>query len=218
MTQVHITVKELIPIVIAAMLWGHKWAGKTVKALCDNMAIVHVLHSRQSKDHEIMHLLRCLSLVECHFDFILVSKHLPGKLNILADALFLDKLPLFHSNYPQAHPNPTPIPPILPQLLVGQMSDWTCTNWANLFRAIYYLQGLAKSTQKTYTSANHVFSHSVPKTSTTHRQCNKTLTTQLQKCTDQKTLIAQTTFCFLTQPIDSIKPLKPLKPLKPVVD
>ena len=49
MTPVHITVKELIPIVIAAMLWGHKWAGKTVRALCDNMAIVHVLHSRQSK-------------------------------------------------------------------------------------------------------------------------------------------------------------------------
>ena len=56
---------SLIPIIIAAMLWGNKWVGKTVRALCDNMAIVHVLHSRQSKDLEIMHLLRCLSLVEC---------------------------------------------------------------------------------------------------------------------------------------------------------
>ena len=44
MSAVHITLKELIPIVIAAMLWGNKWAGETVRALCDNMAIVHVLH------------------------------------------------------------------------------------------------------------------------------------------------------------------------------
>ena len=94
MTTVHITIKELIPIAIAAMLWGNKWARKTVRAFCDNMAIVHVLHSRQSKDQDIMHLLQCLSLVECCFDFILVSKHLPGKLNILADALSRDKLSL----------------------------------------------------------------------------------------------------------------------------
>ena len=97
--------------------------------------VVHILRSRQSKDPELMQLLRCLSLVECFFNFTLVSKHRPGKLNLLADALSRDKLPLFRTHYPQALPTPTPIPPALLQLLVEQKPDWTCTNWANLFRA-----------------------------------------------------------------------------------
>lgn len=134
----HIAIKELLPIVTAAMLWGYKWKGKMVRALCDNMAIVHVLHSRQSKDSELMHLLQCLSLVECYFDFILVSKHLSGKQNLLADALSCDKLPLFHAHYPQAHPNPTQIPSTFLQLLVEQKPDWICTSWASLFRAITF--------------------------------------------------------------------------------
>jgi len=62
LASVDISIKELIPIIIASMLWGHKWKGKTVRALCDNMAIVHVLRSKHSKDSELMHLLRCLSM------------------------------------------------------------------------------------------------------------------------------------------------------------
>ena len=134
LASVDISIKELIPIIIASMLWGHKWKGKTVRALCDNMAIVHVLRSKHSKDSELMHLLRCLSMIECAYGFTLVSKHLPGKLNLLADALSRDKLPLFRSHYPQALPDPTPIPPVVLQLLVKQKPDWTCTNWANHFR------------------------------------------------------------------------------------
>ena len=78
MAPVHITIKELLPIVIASMLWGHIWKGKTVRALCDNIAVVHVICSRHSKDQELMYLLRCLSLIECSFKFTLVDKHLPG--------------------------------------------------------------------------------------------------------------------------------------------
>ena len=35
---VHITVKELAPIVVAAAIWGHSWRGKKVLAQCDNTA------------------------------------------------------------------------------------------------------------------------------------------------------------------------------------
>jgi len=40
------------------MLWGHKWKGKTVRALCDNMAIVHValLHLSKSSFHCLKHI------------------------------------------------------------------------------------------------------------------------------------------------------------------
>ena len=39
-TPLHITIKELLPVVIATAIWGRNWAGKTVRALCDNMAVV----------------------------------------------------------------------------------------------------------------------------------------------------------------------------------
>ena len=34
------TVKELLPIVVAAALWGAEWSGMTVQAKCDNAAVV----------------------------------------------------------------------------------------------------------------------------------------------------------------------------------
>ena len=52
----HITVKELLPIIIGAAVWGQEWTGKTIRARCDNMAAVHILRTRQSKDPESMHL------------------------------------------------------------------------------------------------------------------------------------------------------------------
>ena len=39
-SEYHITVKELIPIVLAAAVWGPEWSGLTVEARCDNAAVV----------------------------------------------------------------------------------------------------------------------------------------------------------------------------------
>ena len=40
----HITIKEMIPIVFAAVLWGQSWRGKSVLVQCDNMAAVHIVN------------------------------------------------------------------------------------------------------------------------------------------------------------------------------
>ena len=129
----HITIKELLPIVMAVATWGNKWAGLTIQANCDNMAVVQVLRSHQSKDPTVMHLLRCLALLECSFQFSLTSKHIPGKHNLLADALSRNNLSYFLSNCPQANPSPTVLPPHLYSTLVHQKPDWTCANWASQF-------------------------------------------------------------------------------------
>jgi len=52
--------KELIPIVVAAAIWGRKWKGKSVQARSDNQAVVATVNNRTSRDPAIMHLLRCL--------------------------------------------------------------------------------------------------------------------------------------------------------------
>ena len=58
--SLHITVKELLPITIAADLWGFQWMGQSVQVWCDNGAIVAIINENNSKDLEAMHLKRCL--------------------------------------------------------------------------------------------------------------------------------------------------------------
>ncbi len=58
--QEGITLKELLPIVLACAVWGRYWAGGVVKAHCDNTGAVAVVNSGYSRSEPIMHLLRCL--------------------------------------------------------------------------------------------------------------------------------------------------------------
>jgi len=100
------------------------------------MAVVHIIRKRQSREPNTMHLMRCLTLIECSFQFTLVSRHIPGKHNDLADALSRDNPPHFLAHYPQAQPTPTPIPALLYEALISQKPNWTSTTWANQFRSI----------------------------------------------------------------------------------
>lgn len=58
--SVHITGKELLPIVVACAVWGHQWNDRTIRCLCDNAAVVAILRSGSSKHGLVMHLLCCL--------------------------------------------------------------------------------------------------------------------------------------------------------------
>lgn len=55
-SEQNITVKELLPIVIVAAVWGADWSGKTVEANCDNAAVVAIVNSGSSREPEAMHL------------------------------------------------------------------------------------------------------------------------------------------------------------------
>ena len=55
---VHITVKELLPMVMACALWGHMWERELVLAHTDNAAVVATVNSGRSKDALAMHLMR----------------------------------------------------------------------------------------------------------------------------------------------------------------
>jgi len=41
-----IAMKELVPVMVAVVLWGPKWRGHKVMARCDNEAIVVILNKR----------------------------------------------------------------------------------------------------------------------------------------------------------------------------
>ena len=129
--EIDISVKELVPVVVAATMWGGLWRGKHICFHSDNMAVVSILSTKTAKSPHLMHLLKCFSFY-CAFYCINVScVHVPGAMNAAADALSCNKLPLFSSLVPQALP--FPIPASLVDLLVTSRLDWGSQAWTELF-------------------------------------------------------------------------------------
>jgi len=112
--------KELFPEVVAATLWGHRWATKWVVFCSDNMAVVSVLHSGTSKGPNMMVLLCYLSLTAARNTFTCTTPYTPGQDNSIADALSRFDFQRFHHLTPHAAHMATPIPPsLLAQLLMN---------------------------------------------------------------------------------------------------
>lgn len=122
--------KELVPIIIAVVLWGHMWKGGRVIARCDNTAVVAVINSRSSRDSYFMQMLRCLFFIEAYHQFKLSAVQYP---NVLADDLSRDKLAAFMVKANKCNSEPSPIPPSLLQWLLHPQMDWTSPNWMRLF-------------------------------------------------------------------------------------
>ena len=131
----NIATKELLPIVIAAAIWGKHWYGKIVLCRCDNEAVVQVLSKRSCKSQSLMHLLRCLFFFEAHFSFHMVATHIKGSTNELADNLSRNKLSSFLQKTGNRAPA-TPIPAELLDMLMGSRPDWTSEHWRQMFTDI----------------------------------------------------------------------------------
>ena len=136
-TSSHIAVKEMVPIVIAAAVWGPQWKGKTVMAQCDNSAVVTIISNGTSRDQDIMHLMRCLAFIAAKFEFNIWAQHIKGVDNTLADALSRNDLPLFISLHSQASQLPTTIPAPLLNLLIVSRPNWTSQYWTELWTTIF---------------------------------------------------------------------------------
>ena len=133
--NVHITAKELLPIVVAYAIWGHQWQGTTVQCLCDNAAVVAIVKSGTSKDFLVMHLMRCLFFFTASYQLFLLPQHLPGKDNTAADHLSRDALSSFLQLIPHAKEPPTALSEALMAALVTQRSDWTSHSWRAVLRS-----------------------------------------------------------------------------------
>ena len=79
---------ELIAVVLASMLWGSGWHGCLVMAHCDNLTVVEVINAGYSKDPLLMQLLHCLFFLLVQYEVSLRAIHIPGKMNVGADAIF----------------------------------------------------------------------------------------------------------------------------------
>lgn len=68
-----IQVKELIPVVVAAAIYGKHWERKIVEFVIDNQAVVEIVRSGYSREPHLMHLTRLLVLMACRGQFRCLS-------------------------------------------------------------------------------------------------------------------------------------------------
>ena len=113
--RVHITFKELVPVVTAVALWGHLWRGSTVLCRSDNAAVVSIVNSGRSDKDLAMHLMRTLSFYTAWYELVVVAEHVAGKDNEAADAISRDRVSIACS------PRPSQTPP---QCLQNWWSCW----------------------------------------------------------------------------------------------
>ena len=131
----NITVKEMLPIVLAMAMWGKLCSHQHILVYCDNMAVVEIMVTKTSRDREIMHLLRCLYFFTAIFDINLKVVHIEGKSNSIADAISRNFLQILRREAPKARVMPDQIPMPLGHLLITRQPDWTCVNWKELLRS-----------------------------------------------------------------------------------
>ena len=85
--QCHITILELFPIYLLTVLFGHLMANSTIVYHCDNQAVTEILNKQSSKNQLVMGLVRPLVLTLIKHNIMIMSQHIPGKNNILADRI-----------------------------------------------------------------------------------------------------------------------------------
>ena len=125
-----IAAKELLPVVVAVVVWGWKWTGRVVLCRCDNQAVVSVIRGGYCKDPAMAHMLRCLFFAEAMFSVRLVARHIPGRDNIAADSVSRNNLDRLFLSRPQAERNPVQVPEGVVKQLVSQQ-QWTSHTWKN---------------------------------------------------------------------------------------
>eukprot|EP00794_Sanderia_malayensis_P013029 gene13029-biopygen10387 len=108
--SLNIAIKEFIPIVLAAKVWGRSWQRLRVAFRCDNMAVVQCLQNGTAKDRHLAFLLRELTILAITLNFTFTAVHLPGKQNTSADALSRFDLQTFAHHSPDADPLPREVP------------------------------------------------------------------------------------------------------------
>ena len=78
---------EMLKIVVALQVWGSYWRHKHLQVHCDNLGVVQEVKTGKTKDNFLALCIRNIWLLTASYDIDLDISHIPGRFNILADAL-----------------------------------------------------------------------------------------------------------------------------------
>ena len=76
---------ELLAIVVAVKLWGHKWKSQRILLNCDNMTSVTVMNSGATRHLFLQLCLREINFLAAKFDCEIRAQHIEGDRNHRAD-------------------------------------------------------------------------------------------------------------------------------------
>ena len=100
---------------LAAAMFGHLRVGKVIviQLVVDNMAVVDVIKASHSNDLHVMHLIQLLVFLASKYNFWFTAMHVPGRLNVSADASSINNMSMFFMQAPQVDSQPTVVAPAL---------------------------------------------------------------------------------------------------------
>lgn len=105
---------ELYALTLAVAAWGHEWKAKKIMLRSDCEGAVAAINSRSSRNEPMSALVRHLMILAARGQFDLRCKHIPGVLNVSADALSRQNLHDFRVDSPKAHQQPEATPQLPP--------------------------------------------------------------------------------------------------------
>ena len=77
----------MFPIVVSISIWASKLENKCILLHTDNQGLVEVINKKTTKDKKLLALLRELVLQCLKHNILFRAIHMPGVLNVKADAL-----------------------------------------------------------------------------------------------------------------------------------
>ena len=108
--EIHITPKELFPIVLALEIWGKTIANQKVLFKTDNMAVAEIINKQSCKDSFTMKLVRRLVIAALQHNILFRAVHIAGYTNLIPDHLSRSKFQEALQLAPWLNRTPTPIP------------------------------------------------------------------------------------------------------------
>lgn len=100
--------RELYPILVSAIQWGHLWQCKRIVFINDNQGLVAIITKGRSHCPAINTLLRRLVIVAAQCNFLFKATWIDTKSNFLADALSRGQIDCFQALAPAARRVPCP--------------------------------------------------------------------------------------------------------------
>ena len=107
--QYGICVKELFAVLAAIYTWGHHWHNKQIFLFSDNTTVCNIWSKTSTKEPDLLFFLRHLYLFAATRNINIWVKHIPGRLNTLADLLSRLQVAAFLKLHPTADQTPTQV-------------------------------------------------------------------------------------------------------------
>ena len=125
-----ISVLEMYPIALAFLMFSHNLKGRSIIIHIYNEALINVFQNKFSRDALILSMYRKVILTCLKYNIRIKAVHIPGKINIHADALSHLQISRFKDMAPWAESDPTSVPQhLLPENL---LKIWTIL-WIQLW-------------------------------------------------------------------------------------